>query len=282
MKTVLSEEDIKFRFITPAIEKAGWTKDSIRMEYSFTDGQMFVNGNKTRRGQSKRADYILFKNGTFPLAIIEAKKLEDTSDSGLQQAMNYAEILNLPFAYACNGRSFIEHDFLTGKERQFPMNEFPTENELWQRYCNAKNFTPSQESIMLQPDYRNVIQNRKARYYQRIAIDKTVQAVAQGRRRNLIVLATGTGKTFVAFQIVWKLIQSGTVKRVLYLADRNILIDQTMQQDFSPLKKIMCKVQNKQLDSAYEVFMSLYHQLAGEDGEESFRQFQPGFRFNNC
>ena len=277
MKKKLSEEDIKLQFITPAIEKAGWTKENISMEYTFTDGQMFVDGRKVRRGQVKRADYLLRKNGLIPLAVIEAKKIELTPDAGLQQAMNYAEILNLPFAYACNGKYFVEHDFLTGEERKFSMNEFPSENELWRRYCSANKFTSTQEKIILEPDYRNSLDKKTARYYQRIAIDKTVQAVVQGKKRNLIVLATGTGKTFVAFQIVWKLLQAGAVKRVLYLADRNILIDQTMQQDFSPLKKVMCKIQNKRLDSAYEVFMSLYHQLAGDEGEEPFRQFQPNF-----
>ena len=277
MKKNLSEEDTKFRFITSAIEKAGWTKENISMEYPFTDGQMFVDGRKVRRGQVKRADYLLRKNGLIPLAVIEAKKLELTPDAGLQQAMNYAEILNLPFAYACNGKYFVEHDFLTGEERKFSMNEFPTENELWRRYCTANKFTSTQEKIILEPDYHSALDKKTARYYQRIAIDKTVQAVVQGKKRNLIVLATGTGKTFVAFQIVWKLLQAGAVKRVLYLADRNILIDQTMQQDFSPLKKVMCKIQNKRLDSAYEVFMSLYHQLAGDEGEEPFRQFQPNF-----
>lgn len=277
MNHILTEEDVKFRFITPAIEKAGWTKENIRMEYFFTEGQIFVSGNKVQRGKAKKADYLLLKNGNIPLAVIEAKKLENTSDSGLQQAMNYAEILNLPLAYSCNGKKFVEHDFLTGKERQFSLDEFPTENEMWRRYCKSKSITKDQEKIIFEPDYRSVMQNRTARYYQRIAIDRTVQAVAQGKKRNLIVLATGTGKTFVAFQIVWKLLQSGAVRRVLYLADRNILIDQTMQQDFNPLKKVMCKVQNKQLDSSYKVFMSLYHQLAGDEGEEPFRQFQPNF-----
>ena len=219
----------------------------------------------------------MLKNETFPLAVIEAKNLNHTADFGLQQAMNYAEILNLPFAYASNGKSFIEHDFLTGIERQFSMNEFPTENELWQRYCDANNFTSEQEKIILEPDYRKAMQNKNARYYQRIAINKTVQAVVQGQKRILVVLATGTGKTFMAFQIVWKLLQAKKILRVLYLADRNNLIDQTIRQDFNPLKKVMCKIQNKKLDSAYEVFMGLYHQLAGEDGEEPFRQFHPSF-----
>lgn len=190
MKTVLSEEDVKFRFIAPAIEKSGWKKENIRMEHYFTEGQIFVNGNNVQRGKAKKADYLLLKDGIIPLAVIEAKKMEYTPDSGLQQAMNYAEILNLPFAYSCNGKLFVEHDFLTGKEKQFPLNEFPKENELWQRYCESKGITNDQEKILLESDYRDAMQNRTARYYQRIAIDKTVQAVAQGQKRNLIVLAT--------------------------------------------------------------------------------------------
>lgn len=160
MNHILTEEDVKFRFITPAIEKAGWTKENIRMEYFFTEGQIFVSGNKVQRGKAKKADYLLLKNGNIPLAVIEAKKLENTSDSGLQQAMNYAEILNLPLAYSCNGKKFVEHDFLTGKERQFSLDEFPTENEMWRRYCKSKSITNDQEKIIFEPDYRSVMQNR--------------------------------------------------------------------------------------------------------------------------
>ena len=273
----LSEADIKNRYITPALEKSGWKKEYMRMEYSFTDGQILIGGNVVERGKQKKADYLLRKNGEFPLAIVEAKNLKHTADGGLQQAMDYALILHVPFAYSSNGEKFIEHDFLTGNEREFAMDEFPTEDELWKRYCANKKFQPAQEKIILTPDHYDSVKNKTPRYYQRIAIDSVIQAVAEGQKRLLLVMATGTGKTFTAFQIVWKLLKSRTVRRVLYLADRNILIDQTMAQDFKPLEKVMCKIQNKQLDSAYEVFMSLYHQLAGEDGEEPFRQFKPEF-----
>ncbi|MBR1646249.1 MAG: DEAD/DEAH box helicase family protein [Selenomonadaceae bacterium] len=273
----LSEEDIKNQYITPALEKSGWKKEYMRMEYSFTDGQILIAGNVVERGKQKKADYLLRKNGEFPIAVVEAKKLEYTADSGLQQAIDYATILHVPFAYASNGKKFIEHDFLTGIEREIAMDEFPTEEELWKRYCANKKFQSAQEKVILTPDHYDPVKNKIPRYYQRIAIDSVIQAVAEGQKRLLLVMATGTGKTFTAFQIVWKLLKSRTVRRVLYLADRNILIDQTMAQDFKPLEKVMCKIQNKHLDSSYEVFMSLYHQLAGEDGDEPFRQFKPEF-----
>lgn len=273
----LSEEDTKYRYITPAIENSGWSKDDILMEYSFTDGKILVHGNIVERGKIKKADYLLHK-GNIQLAIVEAKKHIKTADSGLQQAMDYAQILNVPFAYSSNGKNFIEHDFFTGKERTLSIDNFPTQDELWQRYLDGNSLTENQTSAILIPDYYDPFEkDRKPRYYQRIAIDKTVEAVAKGQNRILLVMATGTGKTYTAFQIVWKLMESKSVGRVLYLADRNILIDQTIQQDFKPFKKIMCKVGNKNLNSAYEIFMSLYHQLAGDDGEEPFRQFKPEF-----
>ena len=273
----LSEEDVKLNFITPALKKAGWTTNHIRMEYSFTDGQILVEGKRTRRGKQKRADYLLLKIGRFPLAVVEAKNLNHSAESGLQQAMDYAKILQVPFAFSSNGKYFVEHDFLTGLERKFSTDQFPTENELWQRYLSAKNLNDEQEKILLTPDHFDFFKKTKPRYYQRIAIDKTVQAVAEGLKRILLVMATGTGKTFTSFQIVWKLIQSKKVRRVLYLADRNILIDQTIGNDFKPLEKVLCKVEHKKLDSAYQVFMSLYHQLAGDEGDEPFRQFKPEF-----
>ena len=273
MNKKLSEEDVKYRYITVALEKAGWRKENISMEY-FTAGQILVEGNVVRRGNKKRVDYLLRKTGGFPLAVVEAKKLVYTPEKGLQQAMDYAMTLHVPFAYSSNGKKFVEHDFLTGKEREFSMREFPSEEELWKRYCEGKNFSLAQEEIILTRDH---YKDKTPRYYQRIAINNVIQAVAKGQRRLLLVMATGTGKTFTAFQIVWRLLQAHVVSRVLYLADRNILIDQTMIQDFKPLESVMCKIRNKKLDSSYQVFMSLYHQLAGEEGEEPFRQFKPEF-----
>lgn len=274
----LSEEDVKLRYITPAIQQAGWRNEQIRMEYFFTDGAVIVRGKSVARGQRKKADYLLSHlAGQMSLAIVEAKDEEHTIGDGMQQAMDYAEILHIPFAYSSNGHGFIEHDFLTGTEREISMAEFPTPDELWNRYIAYKNYNANQINIITTPDYFDPMTKMVPRYYQRIAIDTTVQKVAEGRNRLLLVSATGTGKTFIAFQIVWKLVKAGVVSRVLYLADRNILIDQTQQQDFKPFGKTMTKIQGKKMDSAYEIYMGLYQQLAGDAGEEPFRQFKPEF-----
>ncbi len=274
----LTEEDIKYRYITPAIEQAGWKKEQILLEYFFTDGQVLVRGNTVRRGKRKKADYLLtHKDGQIPLAIIEAKDADHTVGAGLQQAIEYAEILNIPFAYCSNGSGFVEHDFFTGAETELGLTEFPKTEALWNRYLKGKGLDAAQEKIVIEPDYFDTFSSKKPRYYQRIAIDKTIEAIAKRQNRILLVMATGTGKTYTAFQIIWKLLKTETVKRVLYLADRNILIDQTMQQDFKPFEKIMTKIQDRTLDSSYEIYMSLYHQLAGDNGIEPFRQFQPEF-----
>jgi len=274
----LTEEDVKYRLITPAIEEAGWKKEQILMEYFFTDGQVLVRGNTIKRGKRKKADYLLtHKDGQIPLAIVEAKDAAHSVGAGMQQAIEYATILNIPFAYSSNGSGFIEHDFFTGAETELKLDEFPSPDQLWKRYLKGKDLNQTQERIITEPDYFDVFTNKKPRYYQWIAINKTLEAVAKGQDRILLVMATGTGKTFTAFQIIWKLLKTETVKRVLYLADRNILIDQTMQQDFKPFEKIMTKIQDRLLDSSYEIYMSLYHQLAGDIGNEPFRQFQPEF-----
>jgi len=196
----LSEEDTKFRYITPAIEKSGWTKDDIRMEYFFTDGKIIVRGNNVTRGQAKKADYILRKENV-QLAIIEAKKYSKTVDAGLQQAMTYAQILNVPFAYSSNGKGFIEHDFFTGAEREIDIENFPTQDELWQRYLLGNSLTNKSPVAILQPDYFNPFDNRKPRYYQRIAIDKTVDAVTKGQRRILLVWRRVLAKLLPLFKL---------------------------------------------------------------------------------
>ena len=273
-----TEEDVKFRYVTPAIEKAGWTKNQIFMEYFFTEGQVLVRGRTVKRGPRKKADYLLtHTNLQTPLAIIEAKESDHSVGSGMQQAIAYAQILQIPFAYSTNGKGFLEHDFFTGMEREISNDEFPSEEHLWQRVKAGKNYDDLQAHLVTEPDHFDSFSGKKPRYYQRIAIDKTLEAIAKGQKRILLVMATGTGKTFTAFQIVWKLLQNKKVNRVLYLADRNILIDQTMQQDFHPLERIMTKVQDRKLDSAYEIYMSLYQQLAGDEGEEPFRQFTKDF-----
>lgn len=274
----LTEEDVKFRYVTPAIEKAGWNKNQIFMEYFFTEGQVLVRGKVVKRGPRKKADYLLTHNNhQTPLAIIEAKDSDHSVGSGMQQAIAYAQILQIPFAYSTNGRGFLEHDFFTGNEREISNDEFPSEEQLWQRVKAGKSYDDHEAQLVTEPDYFDILSGKKPRYYQRIAIDRTLEAIAKGQKRILLVMATGTGKTFTAFQIVWKLLKNKQVNRVLYLADRNILIDQTMQQDFHPLERIMTKVQDRRLDSAYEVYMSLYQQLAGDEGEEPFRQFKKDF-----
>jgi len=274
----LTEEDIKQRFITPSIKNSGWGKTQLLMEYAFTNGQIIVRGNTVKRGPRKKADYLLVRsNGQQPLAIVEAKDANHSIGAGIQQAIEYAQILDIPFAYTSNGQGFLEHDFFTGAERTLRMDEFPSESDLWVRYCHAKGITSHQDTILSEPYHFDLFTQKRPWYFQRIAIDRTVEAISKGQNRIFLVMATGTGKTFTAFQIIWRLLKTKTVKRVLYLADRNILIDQTMQQDFKPFEKIMTKVQGRVLDSSYEIYMSLYQQLAGDENEEPFREFKPEF-----
>lgn len=280
----LSEEDIKNRYITPAIESKGWTKNQTRMEYTikektpFTDGKIIIKGRKAKRGNRKSADYLLFHKNNYPLAIVEAKDATKEVAHGIQQAIDYARILDVPFAYSSNGLGFVEHDMKRGSERHLSMAEFPTPEELWERYKGDYDVTPEVEEVIRQPYfYREGI--NQPRYYQRIAINRTVEAVARGQQRILLVMATGTGKTCTAFQIIHRLYASKKVKKVLYLADRNILIDQTILNDFAPFneKGILTKVKAKNLESQFDIYMSLYHQLSGDDDEEAFRQFKPEF-----
>lgn len=277
-KKTLTEEDIKLRFITPAINRAGWANQLIRMEYYFTDGRVIFQGGMHARQRGKKADYLLYAAENNPIAIVEAKDNNKPVGGGIQQAVEYAEILDVPFAYSSNGDGFLEHDRLTGMERELSLDEFPTVDELCNRFKEFKNYSPEVEKVTGQPYYWDLYTN-KPRYYQRIAINKTVEAVAQGQNRILLVMATGTGKTFTAFQIIHRLIKSGAKKKVLYLADRNVLIDQTMTQDFKPFKKVMTKIRDKILDSSFEIYMSLYQQLVSyEEGvPDPFMQFTPSF-----
>ncbi|MDN5371743.1 MAG: type restriction enzyme subunit [Carnobacterium sp.] len=277
-KKNLSEQDICLRYITPALEEAGWDKmKQIRTEYTFTDGTVIVRGNVTTRGERKRADYFLSYKPNIPLAIVEAKDNKHRLGDGMQQAMDYAERLDIPFAYSSNGDGFIEHDFTTGMETEIRLDEFPSPERLWQRYKEYKGIdTPEKEQVVSEPFYYMTGYNAP-RYYQRVAVNRVVEAVAQGRNRMLLLMATGTGKTYTAFQTIWRLWQSGKVKRVLYLADRNILIDQTMINDFRPFEGAITKVQNRHLDSSYEIYMALYQQLVGENGDRIFEEFQPDF-----
>ena len=273
----LTEEDIKHRYITPAIEDKGWDKKHVRMEYAFTDGRVIFDGHVHDRKVKKRADYLLFDFNNQPIAVVEAKDATKPIGGGMQQAIEYAEILDLPFAYSSNGEGFIEHDLLTGKETTLSIDRFPTPDELHIRLLNHKKLTIQQQDIVDTPYYSDAY-SHEPRYYQRIAINRTVEAIAKGQERVLIVMATGTGKTYTAFQIIHRLHKSGAKKKILYLADRNILIDQTMTQDFKPFKKFMCKVKEGEIDTAFEVYMALYHQLVGKDGApDPFLKVQPTY-----
>ena len=279
-KRLMSEEDIKLQFITPAVT-AKWNISKITMETKLTDGKINLKGNLVVREKPKRADYVLYFSANNPIAIIEAKDNNHSVSHGLQQAMDYAQMLDLPFAYSSNGDGFAEHDFLTGMERQFGMDEFPTEDELIARFKAESGMTENQETLVQQPYYSS--QNTyPPRYYQRIAINRTVDAIARGQDRLLLVMATGTGKSYTAFQIVYRLLHSGMKKKILYLADRNILVDQSIQQDFAPLEKVIHKINASADDpstiTSHQVYFSLYQQLVGEEGEEHFRElFQPDF-----
>ena len=277
-KKDLTEEDIKLRYITPAINNAGWKNEHIRMEYYFTDGRVIFQGKVHARQTGKKADYLLFHAANKPIAIVEAKDNNKPLGGGMQQAMEYAQILDIPFAYSSNGDGFLEHDFLTGKETELSLKQFPTPENLYKRLIDAKQLRGEALKIVEQPFYSDPY-TYEPRYYQRIAVERTVEAIAKGKDRVLIVMATGTGKTITAFQIIHRLKASGLKKKILYLADRNILIDQTMVQDFKPFKKVMTKVQGATIDSAYEVYMALYHQLvSNEEGiEDPFKQVQPTF-----
>lgn len=279
-KKQMTEEDIKLQYITPAITSK-WNREKITMESKVTDGKINLKGNFVFRENPKRADYILYLNANNPIAIIEAKDNKHSISHGLQQAMQYAQMLDLPFAYSSNGDGFAEHDFLTGTEREFGMDEFPTEMELITRFKEETGITPAQKLVIEQPYYTS--QNTyPPRYYQRIAINRTVDAISKGQNRLLLVMATGTGKTYTAFQIVYRMLQSGLKRKILYLADRNILVDQSIQQDFAPLEKVIHKINVSKDDrstiTSHEVYFSLYQQLVGDDDKEYFSElFTPDF-----
>lgn len=283
-KNEMTEEDIKFQYINPAIESK-WDRSKISMETRITDGMINLRGNRVSRSEAKKADYILYINPQKPIAIIEAKSNKYSVSHGLQQAMQYAEMLDVPFAYSSNGDGFYEHDYLTGKERELSLEEFPSEEELLIRFTadsnDGKGLNDNVRKIIDQPYYSS--QNTyPPRYYQRIAVNRAVEEIAQGKDRLLLVMATGTGKTYTAFQIVYRLLQSGMKRKVLYLADRNILVDQSIQQDFAPLKKVIHKINVAKDDpntiTSYQVYFSLYQQLVGDDDKEHFSElFQPDF-----
>lgn len=279
-KKSMTEEDIKLQYITPAVTSK-WSAGKITMETRITDGKINLKGNLVFREKPKRADYLLYLSANNPIAVIEAKDNNHSISYGLQQAMEYARMLDLPFAFSSNGDGFAEHDFLTGKEREFGLDEFPTEAELIARYKGESGLTPAQETVIDQPYYTSQT-TYPPRYYQRIAVNRTMDAIARGQQRLLLVMATGTGKTYTAFQIVYRLLKCGMKRKILYLADRNILVDQSIQQDFAPLEKIIHKINvakdDKSTITSHEVYFSLYQQLVGDDDKEHFRElFAPDF-----
>lgn len=284
---ILSEEDIKLRYITPSILDKGWSVEDITMEtkVKLTDGKINLRGNFVSRGKAKFADYVLYYNHATPIAIVEAKDANHTVAHGLQQAKEYAQMMDVPFAFSSNGQGYQEYDFLTGKERSLSMNQFPTKEELYARFISESNegdgLSDSEMKVISQP-FCTGQDIFPPRYYQRNAVNRTVNAVAQGKNRLLLVMATGTGKTYTAFQIVYRLLKSGLVKKVLYLADRNVLVDQSIQQDFKPLNKTIHKVSYQKDkgpgNTAYEVYFALYQQLIGQGGKQQYKElFKPEF-----
>jgi type I restriction enzyme R subunit len=281
-KKNLSERDICTKFITPAVEKSGWnTLTQLLEEVSFTDGKIYVRGKLTARGNRKRADYILYYKPNIPIAIIEAKDNKHSVRAGIQQALDYAKILDIPCVFSSNGDGFLFHDRTATDgniETEISLENFPSPEELWEKYKKYKNITtPAAEKIASQ-DYYFDGTSRKPRYYQQIAVNRTVEAIANGQNRIILVMATGTGKTYTAFQIIHRLWKSGAKKRILFLADRNALIDQTRRGDFKHFKDKMTVVKHRQIDKSYEIYLALYQGLTGADDEaDVYKQFSPDF-----
>ncbi len=283
-KKALTETDIRSKFITPALIGANGDKwdlmTQIREEVYFTKGRVIVRGKTVRRGEARKADYLLFYRRHLPLAVVEAKDNSHAVGDGMQQALETAEILDLPFAYSSNGDAFLEHDRTAASgtvTREIPLDQFPAPKELWARYCKAKGYTTEQEAASLQ-DYYDDATGKAARYYQIIAINRTVEAIMRGLNRILLVMATGTGKTYTAFQIIWRLWKSGTKKRILFLVDRNILADQTKINDFKPFGQAMTKITNRTVDKSFEVYLCLYQAVMGTEEEQNiYQQFSPDF-----
>ncbi len=280
-KKTLSERDICTKFINPALEAAGWDlMHQIREQHYFTNGRVMVRGKTVKRGDRKFADYLLLHKPGVPIGIIEAKDNHHSIGSGMQQGLGYAAILDVPFVFSTNGDGFLMHDRLATDgpvEREFGLDAFPSPQELWQRYCEAKQLSPAALPIVNQ-DYYSDGSGRLPRYYQTIAINRVIEAIASGQKRVLLVMATGTGKTFTAFQIIWRLLKSGAAKRILFLADRNILVDQTKTNDFKPFGNAMTKITNRKVDPAYEIYLSLYQAVTGtEEASNVYKEFSPDF-----
>lgn len=281
-KKSLSEQDIRSKYITPAIVEAGWDMQTqIREEVTFTKGRIIVRGKLHSRGEYKRADYILYHQSNIPLAVIEAKDNNHKLGDGMQQALIYGEMLNVPFIFSSNGDGFLFHD-RTGQskktEQDLTLKSFPSPQELWKKYCQWKGIEAPEVRHIVEMPYYDDGSGRTPRYYQVNAINKTIEAIAKGQERILLVMATGTGKTYTAFQIIWRLWKSGAKKRILFLADRNILVDQTKNNDFKPFGAAMTKISKRQIDKSYEIYLSLYQAVTGnEEDKNIYKQFSKDF-----
>jgi len=280
-KKKLTERDICTKYINPALQNAGWDMHSqVREEVSFTAGRIIVRGRLHTRGKRRRADYVLSYKKNMPIAIIEAKDNNHNLGDGMQQALTYSDALDAPFVFSSNGDGFLFHDRtgLFGQtETTLSLDEFPSPETLWELYCQHKGIHQTARQTVEQPYYDDG-SGRTPRYYQTVAINRTVEAVARGQNRILLVMATGTGKTFTAFQIIWRLWKSKQKKRILFLADRNILVDQTKNNDFKPFGQAMTKVTNRTVDPSYEIYLSLYQAVTGSEDEQNiYKQFSPDF-----
>lgn len=277
----MTEEEVKLNYITPAIENAGWTKKQIRMEYSINAGKIVVRGNVAKRLPKKKADYVLFYKESMPLAIVEAKDNNHNIGDGMFQAQEYADKLDVRFVFTSNGDGFLSYDMKTGEQKRISLDEFPSPRTLFDKQYKDEVEKYDNYKKILETPYYFGEESFTPRYYQRIAINRTVEAIAKGKDRVLLVMATGTGKTYMAFQIIWRLWKSGLKKKILYLADRNILIDQTIIGDFKPFKNYMTKIYHKNMDTAHEIYLSLYQQLAENDTDDSLtilkENFNPDF-----
>lgn len=281
-KKTLTETDIRTKFITPAIVGNGrWDVMTQIVEERFlTRGQVIVRGQNVKRGEARKADYVLFYKPNLPIAVVEAKDNTHSVGAGLQQALAYAEMLDVPFAYSSNGDAFIEHDrtVTTGPaEREIPLDQFPSADELWRRYRASKGYTEAQAAVATQAYYDDG-SGKAPRYYQLVAVNRVVDAIARGQNRLLLVMATGTGKTYTAFQIIWRLWKAGAKKRILFLVDRNILADQTKTNDFKPFGQALTKITNRNVDKAFEIYLCLYQAVTGTDDDQNiYKQFSPDF-----
>jgi type I restriction enzyme, R subunit len=283
-KKSLSESDICDLYISPAIKAAGWDQmTQMRREVTLAPGPVVVRGNLASRNKKKRkfADYVLYQEPGVPIGVVEAKDNNHTVSQGLQQALGYAEILDIPSAFSSNGDAFASHNKVPGPgediETQLPLGAFPGPGVLWKRYKAFHGITDKEEPLVLQPFYEDS-SGKEPRYYQADAINRTIEAVAAGQDRILLVMATGTGKTYTTFQIIWRLWKAGLVNRALFLADRNILIDQALINDFKPFGGAMAKVTGHHFDPAYEIQLALYQAITGTDEhDKAFKRLSSEF-----